>query len=313
LSDKPNDGNNSNDDNLEDNNKDDNENNNEDTNPDEVIQEEIFATDLIINHSEYLQAYVNKPIVLLDEFVLVEPADKVNLLTYSITSRYNSDISKVTFDGKQFLASEAGQYNLIYSVPNTKDKALEAKIVIKVNEEDSTISQKLDSAIVGSTMTINDIFDINSGYDVQFNTSDHFTIVDNSIIPNKSGAGYIKILIRDNYVVREYSFDILVKDKPKYIMEISTADGEVIDPTSDTIELSADIGMFGLGCVVYDAQNQPVPQNLSIEISDENIVQYIPLGDSILLFNCMSSGIVTIKIVFNLDSSICQTITLNIN
>ncbi len=277
-------------------------------------QKTIYATDLVINYTDKIYIHVGQSVKLLEGFVSVEPAEMRSLLTYSIASRYNSDPSNVEFDGTNLTVNKAGQYNLIYKVPNTDSKDLQAKIVlIAVDEENDTISQRETSMQVGSSK-LSDYFDIKYPGDIRYECSENIKISNNSIIASQSGIASIDIFIAQNNIEIKYSFEILVKDKPNYYIEISSSiAGEISDPSLETLGLSAGLGMYAFGYSVFDKNNQKVSQDISVVIEDETIVSLVMITDGLVLLDCKKVGVVEIIVTFNLDTSVYKIIHLEIN
>ncbi|MFQ6752223.1 MAG: hypothetical protein ACLRFL_01475 [Clostridia bacterium] len=300
------------DNNPNDENKDDSSDNENDDNSSDH-EDIVYATDLVINYTGNLYLHVGQKVKIVDSFISVEPSEMREFLTYAITSRYNSDPSNVEFDGSDLIANKVGQYNLIYKVPNTETKDLEAKIVLIVDdEEDNTIEQKKNTLEVGSA-PLSDYFDIKSIGDIRYECSENIEISNSTIIASKAGLANIDIIIVDNNIEIKYTFTVLVKDIPNYYIEISSSiAGEITDPSQEIIELSAGLGAYAFGFSVYDRNNQKVAQDVSIEIDNEEIASKIMITDGLVLLDCKKEGLVEIKITFNLDTSVYKIIHLEI-
>lgn len=274
--------------------------------------EEIYANDITVNHLGDIITYVNVPVYIDEGFVSVEPADFMNSLTYRITSRYNSDTSAVNFDGKIFTSSKVGQYNLIYTVPNTNSKMLEAKVVIIVKESDETIVQKKDIINVGDNIDLSEYFNVylEPFEEIKYITDDKVSLNSNKLQAIKSGESSIIIKISKGKVSREYLYKIYVRELPKYFIELSTADGNILDDAENVI--TTRIGSYMLGCTVYNINNDRTPQDIKIIIDNQSITEVLLASDGLVIFNCKGKGRVKVDIIFNLDTSIRRTIYFDI-
>ncbi|MBR2969732.1 MAG: hypothetical protein IKC49_01610 [Clostridia bacterium] len=290
-----------------------NKDDNTDTEDDLSKEESVYATNLVINYTGDLYLLVGQSVTLLDGFISVEPSEMRELVTFSIRSRYNSDPSNVEFDGVNLTANKTGQYNLVFKVPNTDTINIEAKIVLNVLDEiDSTIKQKKRSLEIGSA-PLTEYFDINSHGDIRYECSEHLEIFNGNIIASTAGRANINIFIANNNIETKYSFEILIKDKPKYYIEIvSSVAGEILDPSLEVIELSCNVGMYAFGFSVYDINNQKVEQDVSITIDDESLANLFMITDGLVFLDCKETGRVEIRLTFNLDTSVYRTIYLNI-
>ncbi len=174
------------------------------------------AKSITLNTPRELTITTNKKIKLLDGFISIEPANAIDLLTYSITASATTSTDYFDFDfkNKTFSARKTGYYYIKFEVPKNAYSNLNDTLKIHaVADSKQDFTLKTNQILVGKTARFEDIFNQNSvfKYTVELE-NDNLSYSDNCFYANKEGVTKVSITInRNDYVSYVNEYEIYVE------------------------------------------------------------------------------------------------------
>lgn len=184
-------------------------------NKDDDIEPASRAESIMLNTPRELTITTNKKIQLLDGFISVEPANAMDLLTYSITASATTSTDYFDFDfkNKTFSARKTGYYCIKFEVPKNAYSSLSDTLKIHaIAETKQDFALETNQITLGKTVKFEQIFKQNSpfNFDVVLE-NDNLIYADNCFYANKEGITKVSITITRDFISYTNEYDIHIE------------------------------------------------------------------------------------------------------
>lgn len=292
-------------------------------NKDEDSEPPTRAKSILINTPREITVSTNKQIKLLDGFISVEPANAIELLTYSVSASATTSVENFVFDfeNKTFLAKRTGYYYIEFSLPKNAYSNLSDTLKIHaVADTKQDFSLQTNQIFVGKSANFGDIFKQNSvfNYTVELE-NDNLSFANNCFYANKAGKTKVSITITRGYVQYVNTYEIHIdKDfsqpqEPGEGGDSGTEGGDhgggsggtdkETDNPEEKFVIRKNEEYFNEKTNIYTVQfevlfgnNQYISQKIMATVSDSTIAQVIDFDQPFVHLQILKSGKFTLTL-----------------
>ena len=178
-------------------------------------EETSRAEYILLNTPREITITTNKEIKLLNGFISVEPANAMELITYSISASATTNVDNIDFNysEKSFVARKTGYYYITFAVPkNAYSNLTDTLKIHAIADTKQDFSLKTNQITIGQSVEFNEIFNQNSVFEYSVELeNDNLTFSNNRFYANKEGVTKVFIIITRDYVRYTNEYEIHVE------------------------------------------------------------------------------------------------------
>lgn len=275
-----------------------NKNEDEDQNNDPL--EEIYATAYTFNIPDTINILVGSKVLLKEGYLTITPANILKDVTHEITSKNNGNILGIRFNGTILEAIEEGNYTIKFKIPKSSTTYFTKNINIVVynNQLNSHVQQSSNSIIINETLNLDYLFVVRENLNHTIETDSRILYSNKSIKALSVGLSTIKFTFAEDFVLYEYTFQILVKEEPLYKILVNNATNNIIE-----IDTSVD-DVFFMEVYIVDKNLQHIDQRVNAVSNNENIITIVEYTEPFIKIKAMGVGETIIHLSYTLDETI---------
>lgn len=276
--------------------------------PTDIEDDITYATTLTLKCPRSITINLSESVSLIGDYILIRPADSVRYLTYTISGKYGSEPSGITFSDNIITAKEVGTYYIEFTVPKSNGHYLTDGIQVSVVDiENTNIVQVTTTLYIGSEYSLSEVFECNTKTDIKI------TVVDTNLLkygnrtftPISEGEARIEISLIYDYVKYNYCYSLAIEPKPlppEYTIEIYDLDRDLIELTIDTY--------YFIQYNVIDKNGVTAQQKIKVTSSNAEIVEVISIDHPLILIKSEQKGEVILTLTCLSDESITKEVKI---
>lgn len=268
----------------------------------------IYAKSLILKCPRSITINLSESVSLIGEYISIYPAESAKFLNCTISSRYGSEPSGISFSDNVITAKQIGTYYIKFTIPKAKNQYLTDGIQVSVvDNENTNVVQLINALEIGSNYNLEAIFqfDTKAKIGVVVLDTDYLNYGNYIFTPLSEGEARIIVSLSYDYIQYNYTYAVTIKPKPlppEYMIEIYAENADELKFAKGDI--------YPLMYNIIDKNGMNVYQKISVVSSDTGIVEVSSIDHPLIYLKCKDKGEVTLTITCLLDEQVTKEIKI---
>ena len=279
-----------------------------------------YATSFRINADKTIVMRLGEKVNLLDGFISIEPANKLDELETQVSGRYNYASDGISVENFSINANALGEYNVDFLLKKNATKYFDDnRIIVKVQNVEQLVVCDVNNLVRANSYSLNNIFQFNAdSFDVDFTFDSSFQVdLDLGLVmPQEAGNFDITVALTKNFVQYKYSFHFVVEMEPEYSIEIYNYPAKLTSRVENNgkdycyVDYEEDLVLKFMYRVVDSNHNEGVSQLISCVSQNSGVVSVDSANELYFKLQIKNIGQAEINVKLIEDENITKTLVI---